>query len=1025
MKHTDITASRVLKSVLSSAALIAATISVIQPTVGFSADAKTSAPADANVTAASKDQAVAMNVFEVKADTDGSYGAVNSNSITMFNTDLSSLPISADIFTKTFLDDVGARTIEDLLTGNVGGAGLDTSSNGAVGNSQPYDRNSSQSIQLHGLTVPTIQRDTFMPGGSVGTGISSTFDVERVEVINGPQSLLYGNGGAGGVINTVSKRARFNSRMNGSIMTRFDQYANNATQIDFGQGGNRFSYRFAIDKEQVGSYRLNVGGQLDAAYGQFALRFSKTVVRLTLEHTDFSRLVSGALMTYTALSTSNDARNGQYVSYLLASNQMDQAANGAASGGGSIGNGHITWKTLNSYEGNTKFEKSINDIASLEINTQINPWLASEIGVGIRQQLVDLNATSGVTMVAPNYVGAINPQNVGVGSWNMAFNTSLAGGSTYSPSRFKNARAALVAKNQFFGGKVTSQTVAGADFSRRDDGSVGYYYYQVDANGNIIVNQAIAATNIDFGRTYLGTPVREVWTVQNGPIKDPLWKPFQNVITYAGNTYVRQQGNISDKNKMSLNNPLGLALGGRGYLVRHTISSAIFAANTLSLFNDRLEILSGIRLQNFYREQMNQGAAVPPKNSTDNQATVIIKQKPTSFSLGMSYELSKTLHMYVNGSDSYNPPVAQANDPYGNPPLTAKGFGAETGIKLSTPDGRYSGTIAYFATKSSNEQYAITSTLELDINPTAGLNGGYGNASVWINVDRKSQGVQAVLTAAPTKNLRLRFSAAETDGTIGTSVSYGQLYNDQFNANAAGNVTYADGTPVYVLPTYNSKTPVVASTTAGAIPLTIAMMNTTTSPYYAQPALITSVIGNTSLRYVLQQIDPVHGAILTGANGLPISKLQIAPNAIIPPPGIIPVSIAGDKTVGYPKYSAIATAMYSFDQGFTKGIRLGGTLSISRQNRGFYYYPNGVAADPAKAGRTVYMLPNMTTFNLIAGYSWKLGKLPISSQLNINNMFNHYGVLILPNPTTGWVGPLIGTLNGIPRTWVWTNTLTF
>ena len=60
MKHTDITASRVLKSVLSSAALIAATISVIQPTVGFSADAKTSAPADANVTAASKDLAVAI-----------------------------------------------------------------------------------------------------------------------------------------------------------------------------------------------------------------------------------------------------------------------------------------------------------------------------------------------------------------------------------------------------------------------------------------------------------------------------------------------------------------------------------------------------------------------------------------------------------------------------------------------------------------------------------------------------------------------------------------------------------------------------------------------------------------------------------------------------------------------------------------------------------------------------------------------------------------------------------------------------
>jgi len=1019
MKHTDYRSCRFVSTLIASAA-IAAAVFLIQPKNVFAVDTQVS---DAAVNNTAKDQAVSMNIFEVKADTDGSYGAVNSNSVTMFNTDLSSLPLSADIFTKTFMDDVGARTIEDLLTGNIAGAGMDTSSNGTVGNSQPYDRNGN-SVQLHGLTVPNIQRDTFMPGGGVGTGISTTFDVDRVEVINGPQSLLYGNGGAGGVINTVSKRARFDSPETGSLLTREDNWANYATQLDFGAGNNHFAYRFAFDDEYIGSYRLNVGGTLDGAYGQFALRYGKTVVRLTLEHTDFSRYVSGALMTYTALSTSNDARNGQYVSYLLASNQMTAAANGAASGGGTIGNGYINWRTLNAYEGDQKFEKSINDIGSLEINTQINSWLSSEIGVGLRQQLVDLDATSGVTLLAPNYTGAINPQNVGLGNWNMAFNTSLSGGNTYSPSRYKNGRVALVAKNQFFGGKVTSETVAGTDYSRRDDGSIAYYYYQVDANGNLIVNQAIAATNIDFGRTYLGTPVREVWSVQNGPIKDPLWNPFTNVINYAGNTYVRQQGNISNPNLKSLDNPLGLALGGRGYLVRHTINSGLFAANTLSFFNDKLELLSGIRVTKFYREQMNQGLATPVKGTTDNQATLFYKEKPSSFSAGLSYAITNSLHWYINASDSYNPPAAQANDPYGNPPLTAKGLGEETGFKISTADGRYSGTIAYFQTQSKNEQYAITSTLELDINPTAGLNGGYGSESVYINVDRKSQGVQAVFTAAPTKNIRLRLSLSETDGTIGNNVSYGQLYNDQFHENSSGGVTYADGTPVYVLPTYNSKTPVVSSTTAGAIPLTVAMMNTSTSPYYANPAPITSVITGAAVKYVLQQIDPVHGAILTGVSGLPMSALQIAPNASSPPPGIIPVSVAGDKTVGYPKYSAVATAMYTFDHGFAKGFRLGGTVSVQQQNRGFYYYPNGVSASPT-AGRSVFMLPDMATFNLITGYSWKLGKIPMSSQLNINNMFNHYGVLVLPNPTTGWAGPLIGTLNGVPRQWVWTNTMSF
>ena len=1019
MKHTDSRSCSLVATLISTAALAAA-VCLIQPSQAFAVDAQA---ADVALTNTAKDQAVSMNIFEVKADTDGSYGAVNSNSITMFNTDLSRLPLSADIFTKTFMDDVGARTVEDLITGNIGGAGMDTSGNTTVGNMQPYDRNGN-SMQLHGLTVPVISRDTFMPGGGVGTGISTTFDVDRVEVINGPQSLLYGNGGAGGVVNTISKRARFDAPTTGSFLTRMDNWGNYATQLDFSGGGHRFAYRFAFDDEYVGSYRLNVGGTLNAGYGQFAYRFGKTTVRLTLEHSDFSRMVSGAAMIYQALSTSNDARNGQYINYLLASNQMDVAANGAPSGGGTIGNGYINWTTLNSYEGSTKFEKTLNDIGSLEINTQLNSWLSSEIGVGLRQQLTDLNATSGVTLLAPNYTGAINPQNVGLGMWNMAFNTSLAGGSTYSPTRYKNGRIALVAKNQFFGGKVNSETVAGTDFTRKDDGSNGYYYYQVDSNGNIIVNQAIAATNIDFGRTYLGTPVREVWTVQNGPIKYPLWAPFSNVINYAGNTYVRQLGNISNPNLQSLNNPLGLALGGRGYLVRHTITSGLFAANTLSFFNDKLEILSGVRFQHFYREQMNQGVAVAPKGTTDNQATLIYKQKPASFSVGANYAVNHSLYLYANASDSYNPPAAQLNDPYGNAPSTAKGLGEEVGLKIATPDGRYSGSISYFATQSHNEQYAITSTLELDINPTAGLNGGYRNASVYINVDRKSSGVQMLLTAAPTKNWRIRFSASETDGRIGNSISYGQLYNDQFYQNAAGNVTYADGTPVYVLPTYNSKTPVVSSTTAGAIPLTIAMMNTSSSPYYANPAVITSVISGTNVRYVLQQIDPVHGPILTGQSGLPISQLQIAPNATIPPPGVIPVSVAGDKTVGYPRFSAVTTAVYTEDAGMFKGFRIGGTLSLTSSNRGFYYYPNGVTANPT-AGRSVFMLPNMAIFNLITGYTWKLYKLPMSSQLNINNMFNHYGTLILPNPTTGWAGPLIGTLNGVPRQWVWSNTLSF
>jgi hypothetical protein len=45
-------------------------------------------------------------------------------------------------------------------------------------------------------------------------------------------------------------------------------------------------------------------------------------------------------------------------------------------------------------------------------------------------------------------------------------------------------------------------------------------------------------------------------------------------------------------------------------------------------------------------------------------------------------------------------------------------------------------------------------------------------------------------------------------------------------------VTYRDGTVVYVNP---NATQVVASTATGAVPLSIALMNTPTSRYYANP----------------------------------------------------------------------------------------------------------------------------------------------------------------------------------------------
>jgi len=364
----------------------------------------------------------------------------------------------------------------------------------------------------------------------------------------------------------------------------------------------------------------------------------------------------------------------------------------------------------------------------------------------------------------------------------------------------------------------------------------------------------------------------------------------------------------------------------------------------------------------------------------------------------------------------------------------AHSYGWEAGVKIANADDTVSGTISAYHTIATNEEFITSSTLSTYINPS-GLNGKYSvgsGGSTAFSTDAKTSGVQAVLTANPTHNWRLRFSAAYSNGTLGDTDAYPQLYNDQFYENAAGQVTYADGTVVYVPATYNSKSLTVPTGTAGAVPLTALLISTPSSSYYANPNLVNGQISSSSnAAKVLAVVDPAHGAILTGATGLPISALQIVTSQIpgISIPGSINLSQAGDATSGYPQYSANLTSLYQFSAGWLKGVKLGGTVLAGWESRSYYYYPQGISttSGPNGSQRSLFYLPTTSRFDLIAGYSLKLKRVTFSTQLNVYNIFNHYDVIIFPNQITGWTAPtgLSANLSQQPRLYAWTNQIAF
>ena len=952
-----------------------------------------------NAKTAAEGEAIQLSPFEVNTSRDTSYGALNSNSITRFNTELAKMPVSAEIFTKAFMDDVAASSVEELILNYVAGAGFASGDDSNAADLQPGDRAGQTSIQLRGLALPKGQRDGFMPLGSVGYQRSSNFDIERVEVIRGPQALLYGPGGAGGVINVTSKMAHF-GRDEGSLLYRVNQYGGKQAVLDVNVGAKNLAVRASFLREDKQERRLNIGGPINGQYVQFAAKaFGSTTLRLSLAQTKFLRSYAGYGGSYTIVLPNSDPRNGYKLHYLLATDQAGASnpVTGAAYSGGALFNGRLDWGNIDSFGGWMAGELSVNDYVQFTADTKWNRWLSTQLAVGYNEYWDD-NRNSEPALRGPG--ANSNPLTTWAAATTMA-NLTL-------PSRSKGIRFSAVVTNELLRGAAHSQTIIGTDFWRTMGAEIAYRMYAADGDFKPIVNPAVSANN---GLTVMP---QFSWSLADGVVRKPVVYPFADRATVGGVNYVRLLTNPPNAALRSADNPLGVTLGGGSYVITKVINKGIFGANTTSWLNRRLETLLGFRY------------AVSDSDRLDQQTGLTHKRalwKTTNFNAGANYALLSWLRPYVGFSDSNQPPPVLSPGPRGNLPKPAHGLGTEIGLKFADSTGTISGSIAAYVVNSRNEEFRVNATLRDAINPT-GLNGSEGTKGVWVNADRKSQGLELVLTAVPAKNWRARFSVSMSDGKVSSTRVFEQVYNDQFYARN-GAVTYADGTPVWVPTTPTAANATRTAGAAGAMPLTIALMNDRTSPYWANPQPVTSAIATGSaVATVLRSTDPVHGPILTGVAGLPISDLQIAPNSVSPPPGTIPVSLSGEKTTGYPLYSLNSTHVYNFTSERLRGFKIGGTASLGWKYRNFYYYPDGIVPG---ASRTMFSYPTQVAFDLLAGYTRKMGRITVSTQLNVANLFNRHHILVIPDVNNGYktASLLNATFDRQPREVTWTNEIRF
>jgi outer membrane receptor protein involved in Fe transport len=965
------------------------------------------------------EETIQLNVFEVSADKDDSYGALNSNSITRFNTELAKLPISADIYNEAFMRDINATSVEQMISEYTAGAGF--ASNDAAASSEegmsPGDRQANASVRLRGLTAPAMLRDAFMSlqtysnSGSTATGVTNNFDLERTEVIMGPQSLLYGSGGGGGVINLVSKQARFNKRLGGNFRFRSDDFGSKIATLDIGWGNRTFAIRGAFINQLQKTRRVNIGNDLDGQYLQLAWRpFDNTVIRLSGTQTWNFRTYATNL-TVNATNATSDARHNQKLRYLLATNQINAPTSGPSRG--PIAGGNINWGNVDSWFGDTRGERTIDTLGMLTVETKWSRNVTTQFAIGYKDFYNQLFTESTAALLAP---GAANNA---TGVWAVgATGTGIQ--RNIQPGRSFPARFSIALENDLLRKRAHAQTIVGVDYLRMRNAFINYNYFAADANFNPVLNGPVTSAN--NGRTNMPAIVWPMTTLSEHPF--PGWSPGLQRLTYQGRNYVMLQSNPANVFPRTEDNPHGVTPGGSNYNIDNARNKGVFGVTDVAWMKGRLHTLAGFRYQHAYVRRESQGTAITATN-LQSGAIKLNDDKFLSYNVGANYALREWLRPYFSVSDSYSQPAGANNDPLGETLQAAHSVGGEVGVKVQNSTGTISGSLALYHANAKNEAMTVTSTLSGYINPS-GLNGRFGGApSVWMNVDRKASGVQATVTANPTRNWRVRVSANAVEAEIANTKSYQQVYNDQFHANSQGQVTYRNGQVVFVPAAFSANNLTVAQGTAGATPLTIAMLSTPGNPYYTTPQPITGQItANSNGGRVLaanNALTQQNGPILTGATGLPISQIQINPG--FTPPPEIPVTKAGEGTTNYPTLSANFTTMYSFSEGMLRGFRVGGSAFFSWKNRGYYYYPNGVNVAGA---RQLFSWPTQARFDAIFGYDWRIrGRYSIGVQVNVRNITNHYKVIILPNAVTGWAGPNGATFYGEPRAWEFSTTLGF
>ncbi len=194
----------------------------------FAQTAPTDSPSIVPAASASEDDVVILSPFEVSAESDKGYVATDSLAGTRIRTELKDIGSAVSVITKDLMNDIGATDAGSLLqyTTNTEVGGTKGTYSDLKGDVVENLRAPQSAQRVRGLAAADVTRDYF-----VSDIPWDSFNVDRIDILRGPNSFLFGLGSPSGIQNATIQSAMYKNK--GTAEARIGSYGSKRATLNY------------------------------------------------------------------------------------------------------------------------------------------------------------------------------------------------------------------------------------------------------------------------------------------------------------------------------------------------------------------------------------------------------------------------------------------------------------------------------------------------------------------------------------------------------------------------------------------------------------------------------------------------------------------------------------------------------------------------------------------------------------------------------------------------------------------------